>query len=558
MDQDFEIFSHWTFESFAPGSISRRKYDAFRRIQESSSKCLRLLGEIEALDSVLVDWARVSTLVGTLAEEVRALVEQLRIMNPLEFMDVHEWFSKVEFYVRLTMDRAEEKAGPPYLREISSWNEDGCAWLSAFLQGENRTETLIIAPALYQYFLEVNALHDALETVLSRCNADDPTLLSAVEEEAGSLLHAGRLPQRLNDELEIAAVDLAPGGGILDVWSFIGSGEKWSFLGGERGVRTKDIVSAWKRAIVRKFSPAALRIRLSQGLADGEEGVTVVAQVSGAAELLPVPPAVCDASAFWERLNTVTPLVTHLHVFRGEEDSVRPEQCRSLYDLLCLCLERGLAQVFAFAGEPGKGLAGVKQMRLDIPVSVNVFNLGDAFFPSVAERAVISVEDVRSIPAWSFFLGLACSAITWGTLPQPGASPRHHGSYAVLSQFFMHCTLRLKQNLFTVECHCADYARKYVHFRFKGVRQQKGEHDGRREILLRILEGEGFSVHTCGEYLEATRTADDDVVLQRNLACLGLLTAWIQTDDGQTLETIGPDRGVEMFQTLLVAAFDPD
>jgi hypothetical protein len=236
-----------------------------------------------------------------------------------------------------------------------------------------------------------------------------------VEKEARSLLHAGRLPRRLSDELEIAAVDLAPGGGKVDIWTFIGSGEKRNFLGGERGVPAKDIADAWKRAVVRKFSPAALRIRLSRGLADGEDGMTVVAHVSGAAEPLPVSPVVCDASAFQERLSTVTPLVTHLHVFR-EEDSVRPEQCRSLYDLLCLCLERGLAQVFAFAGEPGKGLAGVKQMRLDIPVSVNVFNLGDAFFPSVAERAVISVEDLRSIPAWSFFLGLACPSITWTPL----------------------------------------------------------------------------------------------------------------------------------------------
>ena len=81
----------------------------------------------------------------------------------------------------------------------------------------------------------------------------------------------------------------------------------------------------------------------------------------------------------------------------------------------------------------------------------------------------------------------------------------------------MHCTLRLKRNLFAVECHCSDHTGKYVRFCFKGVRRGEGEQSGRREILRRILEDEGFLVHTCGEYLEAVRTAGDDADLKKLL-----------------------------------------
>lgn len=557
MEQGFDLFSHWTFESFAPGSISRLKYDAFRQIQENASACLRLLGEIEALDAVLADWARVSALIDRLSVEIGALVERLRIMNPVEFMDVRERFAKVDFYVRLAMDRAEEKSGPPYVRECSSWSGE-CAWLRDFLDGGERTAALVVSPALYQYFVEVNALRHELERALCACDPADPARLAAVEEEARALLHAGRLPRRLADELEIAAVDLAPGGGLLDVWSFIGTGDRRDFLGGERGVRAADMAGAWKRAVARKFSPEAQIFRLNRGLADGEDGVTVVAHISKAADPRPAVPTVPDAAAFRSRLRGVLPQVTHLHVFRGEEESVHPDQCRSLYDLLCLCLDRGLSQVFAFAGEPGKGMAGVKRMRLDVPVTVDVFNLEDAFFPSVAERAVISVEDVRSIPAWSFLLGLACPAVSWPPFPQEKTALRHHGSYAVLSQFFMHCTLRLKRNLFAVECHCSDHAEKYIRFCFKGVCRGEGGQSGRREILRRILEDEGFLVHTCGEYLEAVRTAGDDVPLQRNLVCLGVLVAWIQTSGERELEALEPERGLEAFRTLLAGTVDQD
>ena len=112
------------------------------------------MGEIEALDAALTDWARVSALVDRLSVEIGALVERLRIMNPVEFMDVRERFAKVDFYVRLAMDRAEEKTGPPYVRECSFWSGE-CAWLRNSLDGGERTAALVVSPALYQYFVEV-------------------------------------------------------------------------------------------------------------------------------------------------------------------------------------------------------------------------------------------------------------------------------------------------------------------------------------------------------------------------------------------------------------------
>ena len=117
---------------------------------------------------------------------------------------------------------------------------------------------------------------------------------------------------------------------------------------------------------------------------------------------------------------------------------------------------------------------------------------------------------------------------------------------------------RLKWNLFAVECHCSDHAEKYVRFCFKGVCRGEGGQSGRREILRRILEDEGFLVHTCGEYLEAVRTAGDDVPLQRNLVCLGVLVAWIQTSGERELEALGPERGLEAFRTLLAGTVDQD
>lgn len=114
MMREFELFSHWTFESFAPGSIPRRKYNAFSAMQRQTGQSLELLAQVEELAGgrSVVDWCRVTDLVARLIGVIANLVEQLRIMNPVEFMDVHEWSAKLGFYARLATDQTDVPAAP--------------------------------------------------------------------------------------------------------------------------------------------------------------------------------------------------------------------------------------------------------------------------------------------------------------------------------------------------------------------------------------------------------------------------------------------------------------
>jgi len=193
-------------------------------------------------------------------------------------------------------------------------------------------------------------------------------------------------------------------------------------------------------------------------------------------------------------------------------------------------------------------------------VVINIFNLGGGLFPSAAERASISMEDVRSIPAWSLLLGLVCPAVAWtGAEHEEAASRPHYSSYAVLSQFFMHCTLRLAQNLYVAECCCEDSSEKYVQFRFKGGSGRNAERRRRLEIMRLILEGEGFEVISRGDYLEAMREGEEDVYLQRNLVCIGLLIAWVQSTGVEGLGEMTPEQGRNQFRGLLARSMsDPN
>ena len=115
----------------------------------------------------------------------------------------------------------------------------------------------------------------------------------------------------------------------------------------------------------------------------------------------------------------------------------------------------------------------------------------------------------------------------------------------------MHCTLRLAQNLYVAECCCEDTSEKYVQFRFKGGSGRRAERRRRLEIMRLILEGEGFEVISRGDYLEAMREGEEDVYLQRNLVCIGLLIAWVQSTGVEALGGMTAEQGRDQFRGLL-------
>ena len=556
---DLDLFSHWTFASFASGSIPRSKYNAFQKIHVGSVACFDLLSRIEdvAMSRRVVDWCQVDALVSDLGARIRQLADQLQIMNPVHFMDVHDWVAKVGFYARLASAMDAIPATPPYCVPVRLHaTADRQAWP---VLGRVRTDSadqagLLLTPSLFQYFIEANDLRPGLDAVLRCIDAAFPEELARASHELQALVRAGALPDGLGSGLEIAAEDAFAASGNITLWFFAGLGQGGACLGCLENVRPKDVVTAWIQGVALKYAPEAILRRLDSGLADDEHPLTVLALPDKTASVdIPqvTPPR---AGALSRRLESILPHVTRLHVFQTPGEPLRAEHCRSLHDLVCLCLERGLAQIFSFAGQPALGLVSIKHLRLEIPVICNVFNLGGGLFPSVVEKAVVTMEDVRSAPAWSFLLGLTSSLVRWGGVRREEVDdePPHSSSYAVMSQLYLYCTLRLGQNLYVIECDCDDVGVSgHLGFRFKGGSGTWGQRSRRLGIVRHVLLAEGFEVIFRGDYLEALRRDVEDVYLQRNLVCLGLLVAWIQNLGVGDLERLDLEQGGRRFKALV-------
>lgn len=549
---DSRLFSHWCFESFVPGTILRSKYNAFRDICSATGQGLELLGKVEhiALTGKAVDWAWVVGVTEELIATVRTLVDKLQVMNPVEFMDAQDWSTKIIFYTRLASAPVPVSVMPPYFELLDAVDYAACNLLEPSEAGR----TLRIMPSFGQYFCEVNDLRILIDAILRGLDVQDSQGLDQAHAAIRLLLETARLPERLERELDIAAGDLTSGGKYMHVRAYLGSELGPKLLRENESLKAGELRAFWLDAFGARYEPDVIAWRLQQGLADEEVALTVVAAEQGRGTFRTFPSVGGDISALSVRLEQLIPYVVELHVF-DSNNSLRPECCRSLYDLICLCFERGLKQIFSFAGEPGKGLAAIKQLRLDVPVVINVFNLGDAFFPSVAGKSVITVEDLRSVPAWSLLMGMGSSLMRWpGDRREPVDGPLpHYSSYAVLSQLYMHCTLRLDCNLFTIECNFdPDHeSGGGIGFWFKGGRGSRTERVNRLEVIRRILVADGFLCSALGDYLEATLGDIAEVTMQRSLVTLGLLIAWVQTSGTDMFGREGVEESLKRFRCIL-------
>ncbi len=112
-----QLFKHWTYQVFAPGTLLRRKYEAFKSLLRHDAIALELIADLEELfyGETLADRQRANHLASQLSEAVNTMAGQLVEMNPTGYMELPEYFRKIDFYVRMALELDQPEVGPPYI-----------------------------------------------------------------------------------------------------------------------------------------------------------------------------------------------------------------------------------------------------------------------------------------------------------------------------------------------------------------------------------------------------------------------------------------------------------
>jgi pyruvate,water dikinase len=279
-----ELFRHWTYQVFAPGTLLRRKYNAFRELLRHDSRSLELIAELEDIHygNEKVDWSRVIELADQLDDAVRAMLGQLMEMNPARYMGLADYCNKIAFYMRMAVSVPEPDLAPPYVIPLAEAHQhpDRAGGKAARL-ATVRSQTMLPVPdatvitaAAYHYFIEHNELREPIDARLRRLRLSRPDELAAISEELRAMIMEADLPPRLEEDILTAAYAMSPQRAPLAVRSSaVAEDGPVSFAGqyaSVLGVEPGHAGTAWKRVVASKYQPRALSYRILHGLADAE------------------------------------------------------------------------------------------------------------------------------------------------------------------------------------------------------------------------------------------------------------------------------------------------
>lgn len=300
-----KLFRHWTYQIFSPGTVLRERYEAFKRLLDHDRKGHELLAELEDIyyQEKKVDLQWIVRLFRELSEEVWGMITSLRAMAPVSYVNLADYYKKIDFYIKFILAPPEILFSPPFTLGFDQITDEesplvgGKAGNFAVLGQKLRLpvpEGFVITTNAFNYFIECNNLRSVIDARLATLDISDTRALDATAAELVRLINTAPVPPVIENALHDAVEKLqrkAAGEVCLALRSSaVSEDSNLSFAGQyktELGVTKKTLLAGYKQVLASKYSSRALYYRIHYGLSDVETPMAVLvlnmvaAKVSG-------------------------------------------------------------------------------------------------------------------------------------------------------------------------------------------------------------------------------------------------------------------------------------
>ncbi|MFH2093323.1 MAG: PEP/pyruvate-binding domain-containing protein [Pseudomonadota bacterium] len=286
----FDLFKHLTCKVFAPGTILRRKYTAFRDLLTYDNVCLELIADLEeiAFGSECADYSRITWLSSRLSAALEKMSASLMTMDPVRYADLPLYHGKIDTCIRMGLDLPQPEAAPPHILPLGecvakphlAGGKAANLATSASIPGIPVPRAYVVTIPGSTFFLESNALTKQLQKRLRHIVLSRPEALADHCRQAQSAVMAAKVPDSLARELAEAAAMLSSGGKRLALRSSARAEDgEISFAGqfvSVLDVPADKVLDAFKTVVAGKYSPRAVTYRILSGLADEDIPMAVL------------------------------------------------------------------------------------------------------------------------------------------------------------------------------------------------------------------------------------------------------------------------------------------
>lgn len=294
------LFKYWTYQLFAPGTLLKERYAAFKSLLTHDKRAHELMAELEEIfyRQQKRDFCAVQALTAELSRVVGAIVADLEQVCPARYTDLKFFYRKIDAYIRYMSDPVEVALSPPYTLSLAEIGADdhfrvgGKAMnlgIVKNLLGFPVPEGFAVTTAAQELFFAQNGLRERIDNRLAAIDGESAASVEAAAQEIQALILAAEVP----DALEVAltqACRSTVGDREEDVRlalrsSAVGEDGHASFAGqflSVLNVKPRAVTDTYREVLAGKYAPEAIAYRIRHGLSDQETpmGVLVLEMVA--------------------------------------------------------------------------------------------------------------------------------------------------------------------------------------------------------------------------------------------------------------------------------------
>ena len=289
------LFKHWTYQLFKPGTVLRKKYEAFKSLLMHDKRAHEFMAELEEIyyNQTKVDLKVIEDKYHALSGCVSEMLAAFSKMCPTCYPDLKDYFKKFDSYIRYIFTSTEFSSDPPFIMQLKDILPNAQALVGGKALNLSVIEKelnlpvpkgFVITTNAFNYFIEFNGLRKSIDERLIKLDINSTTSLNATSHELVASIMEARMPPDMGEKILDAFLTLQRILGkdaILAIRSSaVGEDTKSSFAGQYRtilNVGEDDLIDAYKAVIASKYSPRALYYRINYGLADHETPMAVIA-----------------------------------------------------------------------------------------------------------------------------------------------------------------------------------------------------------------------------------------------------------------------------------------
>jgi len=227
--------------------------------------------------------------------------------------------------------------------------------------------------------------------------------------------------------------------------------------------------------------------------------------------------ALQDNLPYFRKLRAIMDFITPLHLVDTEGKDFRPENCRSLHDIIRYTHEQAVRTMFSLGEKTGG--KSKKQLQAEIPLKVHLLDVGGGLCGTAEHNNQVTLDDICCQPFLSLWKGLSHPGVDWQShshfdwkrsdeIALAGGftwgNSSELGSYAIMGRDYLNFNIRFGYHFTLVDTLCGKDARtNFCLLRFAGG---GGAYSGRflrLEFLDIVLQRLGFEVAVKADLLDA-------------------------------------------------------